>query len=143
MQTPADLKEAGGGAVILITDGEESCKGDVKAAVQAIRDSNLAVAVNIIGFTLTGRQTRAQLTTLAEGTGGHYYAAQSGEALARALLLAAVEKFPYVISDESGTVVVRGEAGGPPDELPAGNYVVAVRAGDQDLKEKVTLSLGS
>jgi hypothetical protein len=143
LQTPADLKAVGGGAVILITDGEESCHGDVKAAARAIRDSNLAVAVNIVGFTLVGRQTRAQLTTLAEGTGGHYYAAQSGEALARALLIAAVEKFPYVISDAAGKVVVKGEAGGPPDELPAGEYTVVVRAADQELTEKVSVSVSS
>jgi hypothetical protein len=140
LQTPADLKDVGGGAVILITDGEESCQGDVKAAVTAIHGSNLAVAVNIIGFTLTGRQTQAQLTTLAEGTGGHYYAAQSGEALARALLIAAVEKFPYVISDAAGKVVVKGDAGGPPEELPEGDYTVVVTAGDQQLKEKVAVA---
>ena len=143
LQTPADLKAAGGGTVILITDGEESCKGDVKSAAQQIRASGLDVAVNIVGFTLTGKQTAAQLTTLAEGTGGHYYAAQSGEALARALLIAAVEKFPYVITDAVGKAVAKGEAGGPPEELPAGEYTVAVTAGDQQLTEKVTVAIGS
>lgn len=142
LQTPADLKASGGGAVILITDGEESCKGDVKAAAEQIRASGLAVAVNIVGFTLTGKQTAAQLTTLAEGTGGHYYAAQSGEALARALLIAAVEKFPYVIADATGKVVAKGEAGGPPEELDAGEYTVVVTAGDQQLTEKVTVTVG-
>jgi hypothetical protein len=142
LQTPEDLKAAGGGAVILITDGEESCKGDVKAAAQQIRASGLDVAVNIVGFTLTGKQTAAQLTTLAEGTGGHYYAAQSGEALARALLIAAVEKFPYVITDATGKVVAKGEAGGGPEELGAGEYTVVVTAGDQQLTEKVTVTTG-
>ena len=143
LQTPEDLKAAGGGAVILITDGEESCKGDVKSAAQQIRASGLDVAVNIVGFTLTGKQTAAQLTTLAEGTGGHYYAAQSGEALARALLIAAVEKFPYVITDAAGKVVAKGEAGGPVEELAAGEYTVAVTAGDQQLIEKVTVAGGA
>ena len=142
LQTPEDLKAVGGGAVILITDGEESCKGDVKAAAQAVRQSGLDVTVNIVGFTLTGKQTQAQLTTLAEGTGGHYYVAQSGEALARALLIAAVEKFPYVIYDAAGKAVAKGEAGGAPEELPAGEYRVAITSGDQTLTEAVTVATG-
>ena len=68
-----------------------------------------------------------------QGSGGHYYAAQSGEALARALPIAAVEKFPYVITDAAGKLFAKGEAGGPPEELPAG---------DQVLKEKVTVAVG-
>ena len=36
LQTIEDLRAAGGGSVILITDGEESCKGDAKAAAAQI-----------------------------------------------------------------------------------------------------------
>lgn len=143
LQTPEDLKTVGGGAVVLITDGEESCKGDAKAAAQQIRQAGLDVMVNIVGFTLTGKQTQEQLATLAEGTGGHFYAAQSGEALARALLIAAVEKFPYEIRDSSGKVVVKGEAGGAPEELPPGEYSVVITAGDQVLTQSVTVVSGA
>jgi len=143
LQTPEDLKTVGGGAVVLITDGEESCKGDVKAAAQQIRQSSLDVMVNIVGFTLTGKQTQEELATLAEGTGGHYYAAQSGEALARALLIAAVEKFPFEIRDSSGKVLVKGEAGGAPEELPPGDYAVVITAGDQVLTQQVTVVSGA
>jgi len=40
-------------------------------------------------------------------------------------------------------LVAKGDAGGPPEELPAGDYTVAVTAGDQVLKEKVTVAVGS
>ncbi len=36
LQTISDLQKAGGGSVILITDGEESCKGDAKTAAAEI-----------------------------------------------------------------------------------------------------------
>jgi hypothetical protein len=50
MQATADLKAAGGGSVILITDGEESCKGNAKAAASEIAASGVNVTLNIVGF---------------------------------------------------------------------------------------------
>jgi hypothetical protein len=133
LQTASDLKTARGGTVIVITDGEESCKGDPQAAVKQLQGSGIDVTLNIVGFTLTDKKVRGQLTNFAEATGGHYYAAQSGEALTRAVLTAAVEKFPYVIFDASGRQVASGEAGGSAEELPPGDYRVVVRAGEEEL----------
>jgi hypothetical protein len=134
LQTVSDLKSARAGTVIVITDGEESCKGDPQAAVKQLQDSGIDVTLNIVGFTLTEKQGRAKLTAFAEANGGHYYGAQSGEALARAVLMAAVEKFSYTIVDSAGRQVASGEAGNSPEELPPGDYTVVVSAGD----DKVT-----
>jgi hypothetical protein len=133
LQTASDLKTAGAGTVIVITDGEESCKGDPQAAVKQLQTSGVDVTLNIVGFTLTDKKVRGQLTSFAEGTGGHYYAAQSGESLARAVLMAAVEKFSYAIFDASGRQVASGEAGASPEELPPGDYKVVVRAGEEEV----------
>jgi hypothetical protein len=133
LQTPEDLKAVGGGSVIMITDGEESCKGDPLAAAQQLKESGVDVTLNIVGFTLTGQQVQKQLAMMAEATGGRFYSAQSGEALARAILMAAVEKFPYAIFDASGKEVADGEADGPPEELPAGTYRVVVTVAGQEL----------
>jgi hypothetical protein len=142
LQTPADLKAAGGGTVILITDGEESCKGDFAAAAKTLKDNGLNVTLNIVGFTLKAPQARAQLGTLAESTGGHYYGAQNGTALARAVLLAAVNQFPYRILDAKGTEVDKGVAGvDDKHELPPGDYTLVVNAGDESLTVPVTLAL--
>jgi len=133
LQTASDLKAARAGTVIVITDGEESCKGDPKAAVKQLQDSGIDVTLNIVGFTLTDKNVRGQLTTFAESTGGHFYGATTGETLARAVLMAAVEKLPYTIFDASGRQVASGEAGGTAEELPPGEYKVVIRAGDQEL----------
>jgi hypothetical protein len=141
LQTPDDLKPVGGGTVILITDGEESCKGDFAAAAKALQDSGLNLILNIVGFTLKSVPAQAQLGGLAESTGGHYYAASSGEALASAVLLAAVDKLPYRILDAAGKEVAKGEAGsGKAHELPAGEYKVVITAADQVLTTPVTLA---
>jgi len=142
LQTPGDLKDVGGGSVILITDGEESCKGDIAGASKTLKDSGLNLSLNIVGFTLKSAQAKAALGGLAESMGGHYYAADNGAALGRALLLAAVDQLPYRIVDVKGTEVDRGVAGvGGKHELPPGNYTVLVNAGDESLKVPVTLAL--
>jgi hypothetical protein len=140
LQTPTDLRGVGGGTVILITDGEESCGGDLKAAAQKLKASGLDLTLNIVGFTLKSAPAQAQLGSLAESTGGRFYAAQSGEALARAVLLAAVDKLPYRILDASGHEVAKGEAGsGKLHELPAGEYTLVVSAGEEELRTPIRL----
>ena len=52
LQSPADLKAVGGGTVILITDGEESCKGDPVKAAAELKASGLDIRLNIVGFAL-------------------------------------------------------------------------------------------
>jgi len=142
LQAPADLKAVGGGTVILITDGEESCGGDALKAAAQLKASGLDVTLNIVGFALNNPKVQKELGGFAQATGGRFYAAQSGQALAEALLIAAIESFPYTIYDAAGKEVAAGEAGGPPEELPAGEYKVVVKAGAQELiapRVKVTL----
>jgi len=142
LQTPADLKSVGGGTVILITDGEESCKGDFVAAAKTLKDAGLNLTLNIVGFTLKPSPATAALSGLAESTGGHYYPAASGESLARAILLAAVDRLPYRILDATGKEVARGDAGvDSGHELPPGNYTVVITAADQDVRTPVTVAL--
>jgi hypothetical protein len=142
LRTPGDLKPVGGGTVILITDGEESCKGDFAAAAKALADAGMNLTLNIVGFTLKNAPAQAQLTTLAESTGGHYYGAPDGQALARAVLLAAVDKLPYRILDAAGKEVASGEAGkDDPHELPPGAYTVVMTAADREVRTPVKLAL--
>ena len=109
LKTVDDLKAAGGGSVILITDGEESCKGDAKAAARDIKRSGVNVTLNIVGFTLTGKATEAELGNFAGSTGGHYYGAQDGQQLSRAVKLAALQRLPYDVLDASGKVLASGQ----------------------------------
>lgn len=144
-QTPADLKPVGGGSVIVITDGQETCQTNVdpaKAAEQ-LTAAGIPVTLNIVGFTLQGKEKRDAeqlMRPFAEATGGHYYYAENGEALARALSLAALNKFPYEVFDSSGQQVAKGQAGPLSEALQPGEYKVVVHAGDQELTEKVTVT---
>lgn len=139
LKSVGDLKAAGGGSVILITDGEESCQGDAKAAAREIKKSGVNVTLNIVGFTLTGKAVESQLSTLAGSTGGRYYGAQDGAQLARAVKLAALQRLPYDILDSSGKVLASGQTGELSRELVPGNYRIRIDALGQKLEEPLTI----
>jgi hypothetical protein len=134
-----DLKAAGGGSVILITDGEESCKGNAKSAGAQIKKSGVQVALNIVGFTLTGKAVESELAGLAGSTGGHYYSAQDGAQLSRAVKLAALTRLPYDVLDSSGKLLASGQSSELSRELPPGEYRVRVDALGQRLEEPLTI----
>jgi hypothetical protein len=143
LQSPADMKSLGGGTVILITDGEESCKGDPVKAAADLKASGLDIRLSIVGFALKNASVQKVLSAFAESTGGRFYSAETGAALADALLIAAIDKFPFTIADAAGKVVAEGEAGGSPEELAPGEYKVVVRAGSQELvAPRVRVDLG-
>ena len=130
MQAADDLKAKGGGSIVLVTDGEESCGGNPVAAGEKLKASGVNATLDIVGFTLTGRQVAAQLTKFAEATGGHYYTAQNQAALSSALTMATLDKLPFTAYDAAGKAVASGEVGGDPVELPPGQYRITVNAGD-------------
>jgi hypothetical protein len=143
LQAPGDLKAIGGGTVILITDGEESCGGDAAKAAEELKASGVDVRLNIVGFALGGKTVQKTLTSFAESTGGRFYTAQSGATLAQALIVATIDKLPFKVYDAAGKEVAGGEAGGPGIDLPAGEYKVVVKAGTQQLvAERVKVTLG-
>jgi hypothetical protein len=140
LQTLKDLKAVGGGSVVLITDGEESCGGDAKVAAAAIKASGLNVTLNIVGFTLTGQASQAELDALAGSTGGRYHSAQDGAQLSRAVMLAALHRLPYDILDKSGNVLVSGQTSELGRELPPGTYRLRIDAFGQVLEEPIAIA---
>jgi Mg-chelatase subunit ChlD len=81
-----DLAEAGEPRVIvLVTDGEETCGGDVDAALAALREAQFNVRVNVVGFAVDDPQLIALFESWAENGGGAYFDASQGDALASAI----------------------------------------------------------
>jgi len=141
-QTPADLKAVGGGSVIVITDGQETCHGDPVKAVAELKAAGIPVTLNIVGFTLKGQEKESVerlMRPFAEATGGRYYYAEDGRALANALSMAALSKFPYEVFDAKGQQVAKGQAGVLSESLPPGSYKVVVHAGTQEVAQNVML----
>jgi hypothetical protein len=140
LKAVGDLKAAGGGSVILITDGEESCKGSAKAAAKEIKASGVKLTLNIVGFTLTSEAVENELGTLAGSTGGRYYGAQDGAELSRAVKLAALQRLPYDVFDESGKLFASGQTSELSRELPPGKYRLRIDALGQTLEDQLTIA---
>ncbi len=126
----ADLTDASGPrTVILITDGEESCDGDVEAAISELRSAGFDVVLNIIGFDFDADDEAAAQQRFREWAalgGGQYFDANSAAELSEAVTVSVA--LPFEVADADGVVVARGTVGGPQLEIDGGVYTVTVLA---------------
>ena len=82
--TAEDLSTAlGPRVVVLATDGEETCGGDPKAEIAALRASGMDVRVNIVGFAIEDPALAATFRDWAETGGGRFFPAADEGELAR------------------------------------------------------------
>ena len=114
-------------AVVLVTDGIESCGGDPVSAARALQELG-SVPVHVIGFGLSNGEDEdlLSLQAIAEASGGRFVTAGSAEELREALGVMVGTPFE-VLRDEQP--VARGALGS--DErirVPAGDYVVRLES---------------
>jgi Mg-chelatase subunit ChlD len=112
---------AGERAVVLVTDGIESCGGDAVSAARALQQAG-PVPVHVIGFGLGGKSEDdlASLRAIASASGGKFLTAGTAVELRRAL--GTTVGTPYRLW--RGDVPVAHGSIGAEDRipLPAGNY---------------------
>jgi hypothetical protein len=130
LQAPADLKAVGGGSLVVITDGEETCGGNLVEAARQLKNAGLPILLNIVGFTVTGKNVEQDLTTLAEATAAATTARRTDRLSAAPSRRRRSHAFRTPVFDEKGTKVAGGFAGPLAQELPPGTYKVVVEAGD-------------
>ena len=113
---------AGERAVVLLTDGVESCNGDPAGAARELQNAGDA-PVHVIGFGLGGDDSAdlASLKAIAAASGGRFLTAQSAAELRDALI--ATVGTPYSVWSD-GAMVAESALGGGPLLLPPADYVV-------------------
>lgn len=135
-EVPGDLAGGGTGAtVILLTDGEESCGGDVEAEVARLGDSGTRVRLHIISFDIESPEAKAQFERWAGLGGGSFFDANDEEGLALALRSALAPGFDVL--DQGGKVVASGVVGGGHVPVPPGIYDVRIAGAEEELFEDV------
>jgi hypothetical protein len=136
-----DFEKIPNGSVILVTDGIESCNGDIKSIGPAVKKSGLELKVHIVGFDIKEKEARAELEAIAKSTEGRYLDAKNaGE------LLSALEqtlKLEYVVLNEKGEEAGRGIVGGEPVKLKEGSYTLRVLLAPQSIEIKLTIKPGA
>ncbi len=80
--------------IVLVSDGEETCKGDPCALVRELKSSGIKFVLHVIGFDVNERQ-RVELSCIAKAGGGSYFSANNAGELATAAKKA-VEK-PVIV----------------------------------------------
>ncbi|MBR0683875.1 VWA domain-containing protein [Roseomonas eburnea] len=90
----AEALGPGGGSIILVTDGIETCHPDPCAVAQQIARSGVRLVVHTVAFALADPAALAQLRCMAQATGGLALAAPDAENLATALDRAAAMPTP-------------------------------------------------
>ncbi len=117
---------AGERAVVLVTDGIESCGGDPTAAARELarRDTT----VHVIGFGLgnAADEDAASLAAIAHASGGRFLTARTGEELREALAIAVGTPFRLLRDAE---VVGEGALGSDePLRIPEGHYQLRLKS---------------
>jgi hypothetical protein len=124
-------------AIIVVTDGADTCDGDPVAAVQALRARGLDVVVHTVGLNLTPG-ARSELGAIARAGGGMFFAASDLPALERGLRRALAVSFDELRDlDAAG----RGDLDSPRDAgdsttaatvLPPGREFSTNQVGESD-----------
>lgn len=94
LRQAAEALGSGGGSVILLSHGIDSCHPDPCAVAQQVARSGARIVVHTIGLALSDPAAVAQLRCMAEATGGHAMTAADGAELAAALNRAAASPTP-------------------------------------------------
>ncbi len=135
-----DFEKIPNGGIVLVTDGIESCKGDIKSIAPAIQAAGLELKVNIVGFDIKEAEGRAELESIAKSTGGRYLDARNADELMGAL--GQTLKLEFVAVDAAGKERGRGAVGGEALKLPPGDYTVRVLTAPRPVELKVTVRSG-
>jgi len=107
--------------VILMSDGEETCEGNPKTAIEALRAGGMDVRVNIVGFAIDEIGLKETFAQWAQVGNGAFFDAQNAEQLKQAVR-ATLNPTYEVLRD--GKPIASGTVNGEAIELPVGNYVV-------------------
>jgi hypothetical protein len=88
-------------AIILITDGEETCGGDPCDVAGQLNAAAIELTTHVVGFALTGEQQRA-VRCIAEEGGGQLFSAENADELSEAIFtaFAQVEATPEPVEVE-------------------------------------------
>lgn len=117
--------------VILISDGEETCKLDPCQVGKDLEKRGVAFTAHVIGFDVPNPAHQAQLRCLAENTGGRYFNARDARELSGALSAVATISTEAALPAATASLTAPAQASalselavqwtGPAD---AGDYVV-------------------
>ena len=140
LEAGKDFEGIENGSIILITDGIESCNGDINSIGPALKELGVELRLHIVGFDIKEAAARAELESIAKSTEGTYLDAKDSQELLSSLEQAL--QIEYEILDEKGDVVSKGFVGGEPVRITEGPYKLRLLVEPEPLEITVTVKPG-
>lgn len=140
IQSARDFQGLPRGTVILVSDGIESCDGQIDDVVDALRASGLDLTVHIVGFDVREKNSRHELERTARALGGQYHDAGSARELSQSLERTLRVEYEVLATDD--TRVARAIAGAGPIPLDAGEYRLKILLEPEPVVSPIRIEAG-
>jgi hypothetical protein len=113
--------------VVLVSDGEESCRGDpCRVASQISQAGPLDLRIHVIGFDIADLKTRHELECIAEAGHGRFFLAGNARELQNAIKESVQLSFDLFQKAETIEFLASGLVNGPAIPVPPGQYQLKV-----------------
>jgi len=137
LQAGDDFQNIKSGSIILITDGVESCEGDINSIAPALKELGIELKLHIVGFDIKEVEARAELEAIAKSTEGTYLDAKDSQELLSSLEQTLTIEFE--ILDEKGQVIARGLVSGEAIRIMEGAYTLRLLVDPEPFETAITI----
>jgi hypothetical protein len=137
LQATRDFQNTDKGTIVLISDGIESCGGDIHSIAAHIKEMGVDLNLHIIGFGIQEAEHRGQLESIARSTNGNYLDAKNANELFSSL--EETLQVEFTVMDDKGETVGSGFVGGNPVELTEGSYTLRLMLAPEVIEQKITI----
>ena len=124
--------------VVMLTDGEETCEGDLEQSVEQLVEEGVDVRLNIVGFHIDEIGLQTEFERFAELGGGEYFDSHDGDELVEGLASALAATWRVI--DASGDTLAQGRVDGETAELVPGDYTLVVEAQEGDRQHTFSIA---
>ena len=118
--------------VILVTDGEETCDGNSEAVINQLKQQDIDIRLNIVGFAIDEFGLTETFKKWARLGNGHYQSAGDGSQLHQNIKNALAPVFH--VFDSNNNIVASGYANDKAVKLAPGSYRVKLLTNNQEKK---------
>jgi len=135
LQAAGDFESVDRGTIVLISDGIESCGGDIHSIAAHMKEMGVDLSLHIIGFGIKEAEHRGQLESIALSTSGKYLDAKNANELFSSL--EETLQVEFTVADDKGETAGSGFVGGNPVELTEGSYTLRLMLAPEVIEQKI------
>jgi len=137
LQAAEDFADIDKGTIILISDGIESCGGNIHSIAPSLKKLGLDLRLHIVGFGIKEADARDELEAIAGSSKGKYLDAKDSKELFTSL--EETLRVEFAIVDDKGEVKASGFVGGKSVEIMEGSYTLLLMLAPEPLEMTITV----